>query len=59
MRGAYTQFIKSKGRVPSLTSSDATEQAEAIHKEKCELRLARIMNGKEPSHKNGHGGKKG
>lgn len=55
MRGAYTQYIKSKGVKPE----DAVEQAAALHKEKCELRLARIMNGKEPKYKNGHGGKKG
>lgn len=59
MRGAYTQFVKSKGYAPSVDSSDATEKAAALHKEACELRLARIMNGKEPKYKNGHGGKKG
>jgi hypothetical protein len=46
MRGAYTQYIKEKG--------DAVEQAHALRKEKAKLRLARIQNNKEPSHKNGH-----
>ncbi|HVI71341.1 MAG TPA: hypothetical protein VM656_07635, partial [Pyrinomonadaceae bacterium] len=55
MRGAYTQYVKSKGVRPE----DVVEQAKARHKEQCELRLARIMNGKEPGYKNGHGGKKG
>lgn len=59
MRGAYTQFIKSKGYAPSLTSADTTERAAALHKEQCELRLARIMNGKEPGYENGHPKKRG
>ncbi len=46
MRGAYTQYCKQKG--------DAAEWALAQHKEASELRLARIMNNAEPSHKNGH-----
>ena len=50
MRGAYTQYVKSKGFKPSC----AVDQATAKHKEACELRLARIMNNAEPSHKNGH-----
>lgn len=33
-------------------TTNAVEEAAARHKEKCELRLARIQNGKEPSHKN-------
>jgi len=33
--------------------TDAVELATARHKEACELRLARIQNGAEPSHKNG------
>lgn len=59
MRGAYTQFIKSKGYAPSVTSSDATEKAAALHKEQCELRLARIQNGKEPGYENGHPKRRG
>lgn len=50
MRGAYTQFIKSKGMKPSC----AVDQATARHKEACELRLARIMNGKHPDYQNSH-----
>lgn len=50
MRGAYTQYIKSKG----ISPNDAVEQAAARRKEEAELRLARIANNKEPSHKNGH-----
>jgi hypothetical protein len=40
---------------------DAVDEANALRKEQCELRLARIQNGKEPSHKNGGGccGQKG
>ena len=34
------------------TGLDAVDEANAIRKEECELRLARIQNGKEPSHKN-------
>jgi hypothetical protein len=45
MRGAYTQFCKEKGC--------AVEEAKALHAEACERRLARIQNGKEPSHING------
>jgi hypothetical protein len=59
MRGAFSQFVKSKGYAPSVTSADATERAAALHKEQCELRLARIQNGKHPDYKNGHGTKKG
>ena len=51
MRGAYTQYLKSKGHSPRAT--DAVEEATALHAEACELRLARIQNGKEPSHQNG------
>lgn len=50
MRGAYTQYVKSKGFKPSC----AVDQAAAKHKEACELRLARIMNNAEPAYKNGH-----
>lgn len=49
MQGAYFSYLKSKGHVP-----DATLAAKELHKEACELRLARIMNGKEPSHQNGN-----
>jgi hypothetical protein len=54
MRGSYTGFIARQ--VINGTSSvktDAVEVATALHKEACELRLARIQNGKEPSHQNG------
>jgi hypothetical protein len=47
MRGAYNQYLKQNGK------TDAVENAAALHKEACELRLARIANGAEPSHKNG------
>lgn len=56
MRGAYHNYIKTHGYEPRAT--DTVEQAAALHKEACELRLARIMNGKEPSHQNGPVGKK-
>jgi len=48
MNGAYFGFLKSKGYVP-----DTTAEAKELHKEKCLLRLARIQNNAEPSHKNG------
>jgi hypothetical protein len=35
------------------TGLDAVDEANALRKEQCELRLARIQNGKEPNHKNG------
>lgn len=50
MRGAYTQFVKSKGYKPSC----AVDQAAAKHKEACELRLAMIQNGAHPDYINGH-----
>lgn len=34
--------------------TDSVELARVRHAEECELRLARIQNGAEPSHKNGH-----
>ncbi len=46
MRGTYLNHT---------ATTDAVEIATALHKEQCELRLARIMNGAEPSHRNGHG----
>lgn len=49
MNGAYFSYLKSKGHIP-----DSTAAAKELHKEACALRLARIANGKEPSHKNGH-----
>ncbi len=49
MRGAYYSYLKSKGHVP-----DATLAAKERHKEECELRLARIMNGAEPAYRNGN-----
>jgi hypothetical protein len=51
MRGAIYQYMKEKG-LPSRTT-EAVEAAKARHAEACECRLARIQNGKEPSHKNG------
>jgi hypothetical protein len=51
MRGAYISYIKSKGLG---RYSSAVEEVKAKHKEACELRLARIQNNAEPSHKNGH-----
>lgn len=50
MRGAYMQYIKAKG-IGRYT--DAVEAVQANNKEAAELRLARIMNGAEPSHQNG------
>jgi hypothetical protein len=52
MRGAYFQYLRSKGE-PTLRTTGAVESARARDKEAAELRLARIQNGKEPSHKNG------
>lgn len=49
MNGAYFSYLKSKGHVP-----DATLAAKELAKEGAALRLARIMNGAEPSHQNGH-----
>jgi len=55
MRGAYIQLIKQVGNgVPESRVSEAVERAKAMHKEKCELRLARIANGAEPGYQNGH-----
>lgn len=51
MKAAYHQYIRQKGHSPRLTG--AVEDAAARHKEECELRLARIQNGKEPGYKNG------
>jgi hypothetical protein len=51
MRTAIHQYLKAKG---IGRSTSAVEDALALHKEACELRLARIQNGKEPSHVNGH-----
>lgn len=50
MRGAYTQFIKSKG----VREDDAVEQAHALRQEEATLRLARIQNGVHPDYINGH-----
>lgn len=46
MRGYYCNHT---------ATTDAVESAAALHKEQCELRLARIANGAEPSYRNGHG----
>lgn len=48
-------FVKSKGFKPTC----AVDKAAARHKEDCELRLAKIQNGKHPDYQNGHGTKKG
>lgn len=67
MRGAYYQYCRANG-VGRYT--DAVEAIKAQNAEAAELRLARITNGAEPSHQNGHpkdqekgrkkkGGKKG
>jgi hypothetical protein len=55
MRGAFTLYTKQKGCAPSLTSrrTEAVERAVALRKEKAELRLARITNGKHPDYQNG------
>lgn len=47
MRGAYFQYCKEKG-IPS--GIDSVGAVKARHAEKCELRLARIANGKEPGY---------
>lgn len=51
MRGCYNQYLIQKGHTSNLTK--AVEDAQALRAEAAELRLARIMNGKEPSHQNG------
>lgn len=48
MRGGRFQEY----RVGASTGPDAVDVENAIRKEQCEQRLARIANGKEPSHKN-------
>ena len=48
MRGGRFQTILA-GRTTGL---DAVDEANAIRKEQCEQRLARIANGKEPNMKN-------
>jgi hypothetical protein len=48
MRGSYHNYILNTSRL-----TKTVEDAAAKHKEECEQRLARIQNGKEPSHKNG------
>lgn len=48
MRGTYTQHL-----LRTSTRTPAIERARALDKEAAELRLARIQNGCEPSHKNG------
>lgn len=55
MRGGYLQLLKQVGAgVPEARVASAVERARALHKEKCELRLARIMNGAEKGYENGH-----
>jgi hypothetical protein len=48
MRGAYISYLKTNG------IGRYTDAVEAIKKEDAERRRARIMNGAEPSHQNGH-----
>lgn len=50
MRGSFVQFVKLEGAKPVCSVA----AAKAKHKEECELRLARIQNGKEPGYQNGH-----
>jgi hypothetical protein len=50
MRGAYVQFIRTKGT--SLYTA-AVERAHNLRKEEAELRLARIFNKAEPEMQNG------
>jgi hypothetical protein len=45
------QYLKQKGLG---RTTGAVEKARALHKEECELRLARIANGAEPAYQNGH-----
>jgi hypothetical protein len=48
MRGAYISYCTMNG------VGRYTDAVEAIKKEQAELKRARIMNGAEPSHQNGH-----
>lgn len=48
MRGAYVSYLKMNG------VGRYTDAVAAIKQEDAELRRARIMNGAEPSHQNGH-----
>jgi len=52
MQGAYYQYLRTKG-IPSSRTTNAVEAANALRKEQAELRLARIMNEKEPEYQNG------
>ena len=49
MNTATKAYLRSKGYIP-----DTVLAARDKHREECQLRLARIMNNAEPSHKNGH-----
>ena len=57
MRGAYTSYLTQKGGCNGGScggrKTAAVEQAVALNKERAELRLARIQNGKDPRYKNG------
>ncbi len=56
MRGAYTQYLIQRGKGccgGTSCKTAAVEKAFALEKEKAELRLARIQNGKDPAYKNG------
>lgn len=50
MRGSYQRFFAVRG---DSNKTQTIENALALEKEAAELRLARIQNGAEPSHKNG------
>lgn len=48
MRGSRFMYYPAESN-----RTDAVEQSVQEHREACELRLARIQNGAEPSHQNG------
>lgn len=50
MDGAFVAYVKQRGcgRITQVV-----EDAKRRHAEDCQLRLARIANGKDPEHKNG------
>jgi hypothetical protein len=51
MNQAYKCYCKQKGE---SRKSDVVEDAVQRRKDEAQLRLARIANNAEPSHKNGH-----
>lgn len=56
MNTAFQCYLRQRGE---SRTGKVIDEVMTRHKEACMLRLARIANGKEPSHKNGHGTKKG